>query len=361
VSDWRIRCLLTLLFLTQWLGPFRLLSFYPASVDNTQYVFLLLGLIGLQVARTREVLGAVWVGAVVLVGTFFRETIALLGIGMLFVGNPIRFTGLTRNLADGRFASIWRMPKPLHVVPLVVAMCALVCTHVMVQRVDAPYSFLQTVAHYVYDKPVLTYVHAMFIVFGPAIVLVLFNWRRSWAFLEQNQSFLAFSVATCALAYVGGNDTERYLWMALPIVYILIGHAIADNPVVLRSRPLILLLCATQLIAQRMFWTIPDYPNDYRTPLPVLTVLSSKFQYLDLFSFQSARPIAAVALIEYLLLTAVLLVWLNHRARRLSVVAASPVDPGRIVNRDGAWITNPFPGGDDRPGSRKTGRQSRAT
>jgi hypothetical protein len=119
--------------------------------------------------------------------------------------------------------------------------------------------------------------------------------------------------------------------MALPIVYILIGHAIADNPVVLRSRPLILLLCATQLIAQRMFWTIPDYPNDYRTPLPVLTVLSSKFQYLDLFSFQSARPIAAVALIEYLLLMAVLLVWLNHRARRLSAVAVSPEGPGRIA------------------------------
>jgi hypothetical protein len=327
VSDWRIRCLLTLLFLTQWLGPFRFISFYPATVDNIQYVFLLLGLIGLHVARRREVLGTIGVSLVVFIGVFFRETVALMGLAMLFVGNPLRFTGLTRNVAEGRLASIWRMPKALHFVPLIAAVCALVCTHLVVQRIDDGYSFVRTVVHWVYDKPLLTYVYAVFIVFGPAIVLVLFNWRRSWAFLETNQAFLAFIAAACALAYVGGHDTERYLYMTLPVIYVMIGQAIADNRAVLRSRPLIVLLCATQLISQRIFWTIPDYPNDYRTPLPVLTVLSSKFQYLDLFSVHSARGIGAVAVAEYVLLTAVLLLWLNHRARRVPGLAGSPGSP----------------------------------
>jgi len=41
--------------------------------------------------------------------------------------------------------------------------------------------------------------------------------------------------------------------------------------------------------------------------------LSSRFQYLDLWSFFAQRSIQEVSLLQYLLLSAVLLVWLKLR------------------------------------------------
>jgi hypothetical protein len=330
-KDWKIRCLLVLMLLTQWLGPFRFLSYYPATTDNCQFVFLLWGLIGLQVARSREIVGTVWVGAAVFFGTFFREAVPLVGFAMLFLNNPVHFPGIARGLRDFRFTNVLRLPKALHFVPIIAGLCALACTHFMVQKVDDGYYYWKTGFLWIYDKPWPTYVQAVFIVFGPAIVLVLFNWRRSWAFLESNQCFLAFMGAVFVLGYVGGNDTERYLYMATPVVYVLIGKAIEDNRLVLQSKPLVLLLCATQLIAHRVFWAIPDFPSDYRTPLPVLTVLRSKFQYLDLWSFHGSRLIEAVSLAEYVLLAFLLILWLNNRAARIKAIsvvtgAAQPHD-----------------------------------
>jgi hypothetical protein len=325
LKDWRIRCVLTLLLLTQWMGPFRFISFYPATTDNPQYLFLLLGFIGIHVARSRELLGTTLVALAVFIGVFFRETVAVVGLAMIFLSNPIRFNGIVGNLVDLRFGEVLRPPKLLHYVPMIAGICALVCTHLMVHKVDDGYSFSRTAIHWIYDKPWLTYVHAVFIIFGPAIVLVIFNWRKSWAFLESNQSFLAFIAAACALAYIGGSDTERYLYMTIFPVYILIGKAIEDQHLVLQSKPLLLALCLSQLLAQRLFWTIPDFPNDYHTPLPVLTPLSNNFQYVDLYSYYGKRSVEAVSVAEYLVLSVVLIWWLSNRARR---IAASPTPPG---------------------------------
>jgi hypothetical protein len=328
LNDWKIRFLLVLMLLTQWLGPFRFLSFYPATTDNCQFAFLLLALLGLQVARQREIAGVVWVGMAVFIGTFFREAVPLVGFAMLFLNNPIHFPGLAQGLRELRPAGAVRLPKPLYFLPMIAGLGALACTHLMVQKTADGYYYWKTALLWIYDKPWPTYLQAMFIVFGPAMVLVLFNWRKSWAFLESNQSLLAFLGAVFVLGYVGGNDTERYLYMATPVMYVLIGKAIEDNRLVLQSKPLVLMLVGTQLIAHRAFWTIPDFPSNDRTPLPVLTVPSSRFQYLDLWSFHGNRLIEAVSLAEYVLLAFLLILWLNNRAARMQgVPVAARVAP----------------------------------
>jgi hypothetical protein len=318
LSDWRLRCLLTLMLLMHWLGPLRFISFYPATTDNAQYAFLLLGLIGIHAARTREVMGTILVAITVFIGTFFRETVVLAGFAMIFLGNPIRFERMGRNLAELRFKDVVRLPKPIYFMPMIAGICALICTHLMVHKTEGGYSFLRTAVGWAYDKPILTYVHAVFIVFGPAIVLVIFNWRKSQSFLESNQPFLAFAAAAFVLAYIGGSDTERIMFMAVPVLYILIGKAIEDNRYILSSVPLLLTLCLSQMVSERVFWTIPDFPNPHRTPLPVLTPLSSNFQYLDLFSYFGKRTIEVVSIAEYLLLACVLILWLNNRSQHIS-------------------------------------------
>jgi hypothetical protein len=327
-NDWKIRFLLVLMLLTQWLGPFRFLSFYPATTDNCQFAFLLLGLLGLQVARQHEVAGVVWVAVAVFVGTFFREAVPLVGFATLFLNNPIRFTNLARGLRELRLAGVVQLPKPLYFLPVIAGLGALACTHLLVHKTADGYQYWKTALLWIYDKPWPTYLQAMFIVFGPALVLVLFNWRKGWTFLESNQCLLAFIGAVFVLGYVGGNDTERYLFMATPVIYVLMAKAIEDNRLLLQSRPLVLVLVAAQLIAYRAFWTIPDFPNDHRTPLPVLTVPSSHFQYLDLWSFHGNRLIESVSLAEYVLLALLLILWMNHRAARLKgVPVAAGAEP----------------------------------
>jgi hypothetical protein len=47
----------------------------------------------------------------------------------------------------------------------------------------------------------------------------------------------------------------------------------------------------------------------------MLSILSNKFQYLDLWSWFAARSVQAISLLEYLLLSALLLLWLKRRAQ----------------------------------------------
>ena len=71
-----------------------------------------------------------------------------------------------------------------------------------------------------------------------------------------------------------------------------------------------------QAVSQRLFWNLPDYPSNTPTPLPVLTIPSSTFQYLDAYSQYAIRRVQLLSLTEYLVLGAALLLWLRRLPRR---------------------------------------------
>lgn len=117
------------------------------------------------------------------------------------------------------------------------------------------------------------------------------------------------------MAYIGGGDTERIFYWSMPVTYLLIGRAIEDNWDLLRSKTFLLVLVAGQLVSQRVFWTLPDYPSEYHTPFPILTLIGNQFQVLDLFSFHGNRAIEVVSLAEYVFLVVGLLCWMAYRAK----------------------------------------------
>ena len=123
-----------------------------------------------------------------------------------------------------------------------------------------------------------------------------------------------FLAGMALLAWIGGSDTERFLYWATPIVFVLIGRAFEGHVEVFRAPALLALLAVSQAISQRIFWTTPDFgPGPHL--IPVLTSLSGEVAYKDLVSFHGERWIKAVSLAEYLALAMVLLLWLRHRAR----------------------------------------------
>jgi hypothetical protein len=109
------------------------------------------------------------------------------------------------------------------------------------------------------------------------------------------------------LGWVGGSDTERIVYWAMPVVYALVGVILEKHAL---PRGFLIALVALQLLSHRILWLLPDFPSTGSSPLPVFTPPTSACQYPDLWSFQAERRIQLVALLEYLFTTGGLWLWL---------------------------------------------------
>jgi len=249
------------------------------------------------------------------IGVLFREVVMIIPLALIFVTNPLpRLQEITSPLTKKQIIKFIKGPY----YPAIVAVVAGIAGIFLVRSIATQYndySFVKTAFDWAYDKPVLTYIHAYFVTYGLLIVIPLFFWRRTVNFLWNNQYMLVYLAGFMLFGWIGGSDTERFLYWAMPVVYVLIGIEIEENRSIFNSPWLILFLSASTICSQRMFWTVADYPNTFKTPFPILSILSNKFQYLDLWSFFAERSVQAISLLEYLLLSALLLWWLNRRAQ----------------------------------------------
>src|SRR5256885_2000094 len=120
-------------------------------------------------------------------------------------------------------------------------------------------------------------------------------------------------LAVCAvLGWIGGQDTERYVFWAAPVVFVLIGRAVPDI-LAIGSRSLVALLLAAQVIAERAGLPIPQpleldptvLDRDRSSNFLVLfTPLGDHVDYFDLWSFWMPRSAKVIALSEYVILLA---------------------------------------------------------
>jgi hypothetical protein len=161
------------------------------------------------------------------------------------------------------------------------------------------------------------------VAYGPILVLLLYNWRKTASFLAASQFMLVYLIGISVLAWIGGTDTIKFLYWAMPVVYLLIGIALEDRKNLL-TLPLIVVLAVSQLLSERIFWTIPDYPSQYSSYLTLLTVIGSKIQYLDLSPSHGSRDIQVISFIQYLALSSLILCWLWRREKIVMTASASP-------------------------------------
>lgn len=273
-----LRLALIVAFLTPWHAPLRFTAHYAAYTDPWLFVFLL------AILLTR---GAPQL-ALCLVGALFRESVATVALALTLASRGRAWPTL---LASGLGIGL---------------------THLFATQTDS-YSFARTVGQWAYNKPLPVYVHGLFIAFGPALVLPLFFWRTAWAWLREHEALAWLLAGFLVLGWVGGSDTERIVYWALPVVYPLIGVILEKHAL---PRGFLVALVALQLLAHRIFWLLPDFPTEGRSPLPLFTPLSSHCQYPDLWSYQAERRIQAVALAQYLFVTTLLWLWLRSRPHR---------------------------------------------
>jgi hypothetical protein len=319
-ASWQIRVIVVSLFVFQWHGPPRFVYYYPATTDAWFFVFALAGLLGTyRFAQDPDTLTAWYLVLVTLLGIMFREVSLAIPIATCFATNPIRFGPSWHvDLITMRWRRLAEMPPYPCVLPLLFGSLGLLLTHWAVNVEPTGYSFVKTAIDYALWKSAFSYFYGWFVTYGPILIVAVYGWRSNARFLANHQDLLVWLLIFSVLGWIGGTDTERMLYWAMPVVYVLIARSMEENWSLLRGAPIAVLLLL-QSIAERVFWVIPDYPSDTPTPMPWLTILSSDFQMYDLYSYFTRPRIRIIALTEYLAISIGLLWWLSYR--RLQGVA----------------------------------------
>jgi hypothetical protein len=311
VGKWWVRALLVLLLVTMWHWWARYVFFHPVHADPWFLVCLLAGLIVVhQLGRDLMDSGLIAaLSAITFAGVLFREAALVLPVALL-----------ARDVVRPRARKL-----AVDLVPLAAGAAAVWLVRwpggPFAAHQSHPYDFADVAVIWLYQKPFPTYVHAWFIAFGPVLVPAIFFARDALRFLGRYPYMSVVLGAFAVAGWLGGTDTERLLYWSFPVVYAALGVAIEQNVRILASIPLIAVLAAAQAIAQRLFWTLPDYPGDYFRAPVLLTPLGSTFPHLDLYSWHPPREVSAVSLAQYLALALLLAGWLAYRRAQMSRAA----------------------------------------
>ena len=314
LRNWSIRVIVLLMFIFQWHAPIRIIWFYPVLTDSWGLCFLVAGLL---VIRQMQIRPNRFVGMLssflCLVGVFFRETMLVVGLAAIFASNPVKTNHAS--LLGVSFAKV-----PLRsLFPLVACVAGFAATHVLSVQTNN-YSFVRTLVEFAYTKPLLSYVHAWFVTFGPVIILVVYCWRTNLRFLSRHQFQSVFLLVFAGLAWVGGTDTERILFGAMPVIYVLIGMAIEEAVAPHHSIALVATMSIAQILSQRLFWVVPDYPGGASSRFPLLAPLGNNVPYLDLWSSFAHRSVGAVSLLQYCIVALLIVLWLRWLSRAQGAV-----------------------------------------
>ena len=258
-----LRLALIAAYLTQWHAPLRFTAHYAAYTDPWLFVFVLGALL---LKRQLPLVGLCFVGAL------FREAIVAVPLALFLVSRGRQW------------------------LPLLGGILGVVATHLLATQADS-YSFARTVGQWAYNKPLPVYVHGLFISFGPALVLPIYFWRKAAEWLK-SQPVLAWALAIfLVLGWVGGSDTERIVYWAMPIVYSLFGVILEAHAL---PKSFLITLAALQLLSHRVFQTLPDFPGTYP----------------ELWSYQASRGTQLTGLLLHVFAGALLWGWLRQTKSR---------------------------------------------
>jgi hypothetical protein len=316
-----IRLIIVALFLAEWHGPARFVYFYPMYVDPPFIAFLLGGLMLIERGR-EDAPGSIspLLTAVCVLGTLCRESMILIPLTFIVAHNPF---------ATRPGASHWRRDFAALCAPLVGSFVALAFAHAVVAPKFA-YATSEGAAAMLKQKPIFTWVLAWFITFGPAVIAVICcDARRTLRFLRDRPHLLFYLGACAVLSFFGGTDTERVLFWALPVVYVLAARAAEQHRAVLTNVALLTVLGLSQAISERVFWPIPDVltsPTALRDIASIGGRLYSALNralviddyYWNLWSFFGSRPWHALLLAYDVAFVAAIVGWTVRVSTRVS-------------------------------------------
>ena len=304
-----LRFFFLLLFLCNWLAPPRVVHIYPANVDVWAYPFLLIMLLLIHTSsRWKSLTRVIVIAVLCAVGVLVRETVAIVTVAVPFAYNPLRLIS-----TGGRLHLAWRGRMIRFLLPTGCALMVLVTVHQFVHPVGRGGSFWLAAMMWSYSKSWLAYCHSWFVAFGPILFIPVYHFRDVLQYFSHRQYQAAYMAALVMITLVSPADIERHVLVAVPIIYTLIAYLVEKYWRVW-SMPLVMgIVLISQALASRVFFTIA--PDEGVHPAYVLlTPLSSRTPWHDLFPLFAIPRIAVTSFWEYVVLGVALLLFVRFRS-----------------------------------------------
>lgn len=277
-------------FALHWVAPLRQVWWYPTYIDP----LALCAIVAALLLRNHVALFAV----VCFAGTLVRETTIVVPLALLAgaaVGDRRGGTSLIPGAAG------------------VIACAAAIGLARLLVTPATDYWMADAALYWAYEKALPSFVLALFIAFGPALVLLAVRPAAVKRYLLEFPEYAALLIIVLGLAWIGGSDTERFLLWGSPIVLVLVGRAAAEIDWK-RFKGTAAVLLLTVAINGRWFLQTPDYVENAPRPWPVLTPWTAQSSAF-LYSQHPDRVYNTMVLGEYLVLVGVLFALFRRQPR----------------------------------------------
>jgi len=218
------------LFMIPWHAPLRFVAFYPVYVDPWFFVFWIAGLLLISNPRMFSGIGVASLGVLTFVGVVFREAVMLVPLTLLLstpiVGDLARRTlscllGVHPPRPEARSFGTGR--GPAIAVALLCGIVGVALTRLIPTVAFSDYSFWYSTLSWIADTHLVGFTGALFLAYGPALLLLVIRWRDVAAKLRSDATYLSTLVLVVTLGMSGGSDTVRLLFWGAPVVLLLVA------------------------------------------------------------------------------------------------------------------------------------------
>ena len=291
--------LLVFFYITQWHGFLRFGSFYPVQVDPLAITLILASLLVL-LKRGISQLDVILIAVLTLVGVFVREILvlpaALLIMKAYFYDKKSKFTELVE------------VNKLFLILPFVLFLFVYATIRLSVEPTTS-HKFYNAAADMLYTKSLFRFIHSWVVAYGAILILPALFYKQTWTYLKQHKIMMTYLAVIIVFSYIGGADTGRIAYWGFPVVFILAGRVLDEIELSKANLSFLYALLIIQIIAQRIFNIIPDFPSNCEGTIVLLTPIGNCFPYLNLFPAHSELIPAIIGFAEWSIVIAVLWWW----------------------------------------------------
>ena len=247
---------LLFLYIINPASPFRQIHYFPAITEPPALFFMLLILYLNKTISSLNIKSCLLFSTLGFVGVFFRE-IVLCAILVFSISHTVRF--------ENRRLIFFSLPQIIFAfLPILFSIAGILLIHGLVEGIGA-YTYgkqIPATLTYLWETP-LAFPLAWLVSFGPMIIIVMLNLNsQTLEFLRKNQAEVIFALGIMVLALIAGYHTDKFTYWTYPVVLLLFGYFLENNPL-MKSRNSVRVLfllpfLLVQLLAFRVFSTIPD-------------------------------------------------------------------------------------------------------
>lgn len=291
--------LLVFMYITQWHGYHRFGSFYPVQVDPLAISLILASLLVL-LKRGITSLDIILLSVITLLGTFVREIVVIPSV--LIIAKAYFY------YKKSMFTELVQVNRLLLLLPLVIFLIVYVIVTLTVETTNS-HKFYNAAADMLYTKPLFRFFHSWVVAYGAILILPALFYKQTIANLKQHKIMATYLAIIVVFSYIGGADTERIAYWGFPVVFILAAKVLDKIELTKANKNFLYGLLLIQVVSQRLFSIIPDFPSDCNSTTVLLTPIGNCFPYLNLFPAHSELIPAVIGFAEWGAVIVVLWWW----------------------------------------------------